>query len=88
MSGKNNENMDEYILDLQENYGYEEFEDMEVGASNESVKDPSGRDMFSLVIIKHPRSGEQWPMEHVAKFIKTWIKKPLDREMRRLMRAE
>lgn len=38
--------------------------------------------------MRHSRGSEWWPMSHVAEYIKYWIRRPLERSERNIMRAE
>lgn len=74
---------DEYIFDP-----LEKLDDLNQPSTSGSVKDPSGVEMFNPSKINHPRGSDWWPHDHVAKFIKLCIRKPLERESRNLMRSE
>lgn len=44
--------------------------------------------MFSPELIRHPRSTDWRPLPHVAEFIKLWIRRPLEKEARAVMKEE
>lgn len=62
---------DEYILDLDEDdQNFYSPEEELPSSSKDNILDPLGEEMFSPLNLKHPRSFEWWPQDHVAKFIK------------------
>lgn len=82
--------VDEYVLDLDEDEDdlTQSFELDAPSSSRDSILDPLGEEMFSPLNIKHPRSYEWFPHDHVSKFITKWLRNPLERETRNLLRAE
>lgn len=82
--------LDEYILDLNQNDDDIDLDLLEgpPSSSEEVILDPLGQEMFSPDNIRHPNSSQWWPQHHVAKFIQKWVKHPLEREARNIMKAE
>lgn len=64
---------DKYVFDPQESSGLlaNLDYDLKQASTFAKVKDPFRGDMFNPTMIKHQRSVEWWPMNHVVKFLKT-----------------
>ncbi|KAJ1177605.1 hypothetical protein NDU88_002858 [Pleurodeles waltl] len=88
-SWENDDDLDEYILDLDKDNEFRNecwHADKLPSTSKDSLMNPLG-EMFRPYNIRHPRSADCWPMDHMAQFIKKWIKIPLDKEVRSVLRV-
>ncbi|XP_044132350.1 uncharacterized protein LOC122924885 [Bufo gargarizans] len=54
----------------------------------ETILDPSGQRLFDPRNIRHPRSGDWTPPDHLAKFMHLWLRKPMDKTVRNRLRSE
>ncbi|KAM8977380.1 LOW QUALITY PROTEIN: uncharacterized protein RCH25_043896 [Pelodytes ibericus] len=52
------------------------------------IMDSSGFPLFDPRTLRHPRSAEWSPPQHVADFLRYWLRRPLDKEVRQKLRAE
>ncbi|CAH2251570.1 Hypothetical predicted protein [Pelobates cultripes] len=50
--------------------------------------DTNGCPLFDSRCIRHPRSAEWTPPDHIAKYCRLWLRKPLEKEIRAKLRAE
>ncbi|XP_044151546.1 sperm flagellar protein 2 [Bufo gargarizans] len=54
----------------------------------ETILDPSSQRLFDPRNIRHPRSGDWTPPDHLAKFMHLWLRKPMDKTVRNRLRSE
>ncbi|XP_053310209.1 uncharacterized protein LOC128472338 [Spea bombifrons] len=52
------------------------------------VYTPQGETLFDPRFIRHPRSAEWTPPDHIARYLQVWMRKALDKEVRNKLRAE
>lgn len=88
---QNEELLDEYIFDLDQ--GDMDMEGLLTEKESPSsykgiIMYPLGQEMFSPHNIRHPRNAKWWSQDHVGKFIRRWIRNPLEKEARNILIAE
>ncbi|KAM8977409.1 uncharacterized protein RCH25_044212 [Pelodytes ibericus] len=52
------------------------------------ILDSSGVPLFDPHTLRHPRSAEWSPPQHIAEFLRYWLRRPLEKEVRQKLRAE
>ncbi|XP_053308321.1 uncharacterized protein LOC128470454 [Spea bombifrons] len=52
------------------------------------VVDDLGTPLFDPRALRHPRSSEWTPSAHIAEFLRFWIRRPLDKDVRQRLRSE
>ncbi|KAM8975554.1 uncharacterized protein RCH25_018841 [Pelodytes ibericus] len=52
------------------------------------ILDSSGFPFFDPRTLRHPRSAEWSPPQHIADFLHYWLRRPLEKEVRQKLRAE
>ncbi|KAM8977567.1 uncharacterized protein RCH25_046737 [Pelodytes ibericus] len=52
------------------------------------ILDSSGFPLFDPRTLHHPRSAEWSPPQHIAEFLRYWLRRPLEKEVRQKLRAE
>ncbi|XP_053311880.1 uncharacterized protein LOC128473653 [Spea bombifrons] len=52
------------------------------------VTDDLGTPLFDPRALRHPRSSEWTPSSHIAEFLRFWMRRPLDKEVRQRLRSE
>ncbi|XP_044136978.1 uncharacterized protein LOC122928313 [Bufo gargarizans] len=80
--------MQETLLGAVQARGIEDTADAEPPLDSDTIMDPSGQAMFDPRNIRHPRSGEWSPPEHLSRFMHLWLRKPLEKEVRNRLRSE
>ncbi|KAJ1172416.1 hypothetical protein NDU88_004263 [Pleurodeles waltl] len=62
---------DEYVFHIKQDEDFQEkFVDIENSGKLELLKNQLGEEMFSPYELRHPHSGELWPIKHVSMFMK------------------
>ncbi|KAJ1097023.1 hypothetical protein NDU88_002152 [Pleurodeles waltl] len=85
----NDNDLDEYVLDLEYKDGFED----ELGGNlttknSEDLLDSLGEKLFEPKDVRHLRGKEWWPLDYVASYIKAKLRKPLEKDERNVMRVE
>ncbi|XP_063297779.1 probable cation-transporting ATPase 13A4 [Pelobates fuscus] len=80
--------MRETLLGAAQTGDIEDTADAEPPLDSDIIVDPSGQAMFNPRNIRHLRSGDWSPPEHLSRFMHLWLRKPLEKEVRSRLRSE